>query len=214
MDIELTKYEHACLLINKAGNKLLIDPGCYGRLPDDLDGIGAVVITHEHPDHFDLSQIRSVLESNPDLAIFSTQSVASILESSRINCQAVSSETIDSGRFRLHFNEVEHSIIYRTSPCRNLSVGVDDFLYYPGDSFFDDGRQYELLALPASGPWFSLSQAIDLANSCQVSQIFATHDIHISQTGYQSFQDWIGRYMATDKSLIRPEIGQALGFRL
>ncbi len=35
--MEITKYEHACLLINKNGARLLIDPGNYTNLPAKLE---------------------------------------------------------------------------------------------------------------------------------------------------------------------------------
>ncbi len=51
--MKLTKYEHACVFLeNDDGDKVVIDPGIFTNLPGDLSRIVAIVITHEHPDHF------------------------------------------------------------------------------------------------------------------------------------------------------------------
>ena len=211
--MEITKYEHACLLINKNGTRLLIDPGNYTNLPAKLEGIDIVVITHEHFDHLDIPNLRKVLEQNPQAEIFSTEHAAAALSKEGINCQAVKNRlTTNSKGFELHFEEVEHSIIYGVSPCRNLSIGVGDFLYYPGDSFANDGRKYELLALPASGPWFNMAEAIDLAKGFDARYIFATHDIHASKRGYESFYSWVGRLAGKSNEMIRLAVGESRNF--
>ena len=211
--MKISKYEHACLLINKDGVGLLIDPGSYTNLPAKLEGIATVVITHEHLDHLDIPNLRKVLEQNPKAEIFSTEHVTASLREEEINCQAVKGRlATNSGGFELHFEEVDHSIIYGVSSCRNLSVGVGDFLYYPGDSFANDGRKYELLALPASGPWFNMAEAIDLAKSFNARYIFATHDIHASERGYDSFYSWVGRHIGESRELIRLGVGESRDF--
>ena len=120
--------------------------------------------------------------------------------------------TVTASGFELYFKEVDHSIIYGTSSCRNLTVGVDNFLYYPGDSFANDGRKYEVLALPASGPWFNMAEAIDLAKSFSARYIFATHDIHASQRGYDSFYSWVGRHVGENREMVRLAVGESRDF--
>ena len=78
--MEITKYEHACLLINKNGARLLIDPGNYTNLPAKLEGIDIVVITHEHFDHLDIPNLRKVLELIPQDEIFSRRTCCSCLD--------------------------------------------------------------------------------------------------------------------------------------
>ena len=59
--MKVTKYEHATLLIERADDLLVIDPGSF-LTPPDFHGTVAVVITHEHADHWTPEQLRRVLE--------------------------------------------------------------------------------------------------------------------------------------------------------
>ena len=48
--MRITKFEHAALRIQQGDDTLLIDPGSFTAPLNDLSGLVAVVITHEHPD--------------------------------------------------------------------------------------------------------------------------------------------------------------------
>ena len=51
MSTRLTRWGHACIRLDRGGDRLVIDPGVFSDLPGALDGVGAVLVTHEHPDH-------------------------------------------------------------------------------------------------------------------------------------------------------------------
>ncbi len=48
--MQLTKLGHACVRLEKDGAVLVIDPGAWSG-DDAIGGAGAVLVTHEHPDH-------------------------------------------------------------------------------------------------------------------------------------------------------------------
>ena len=50
--MQLVKREHACLVLTQSGDTLVVDPGSFTLPLDDLRGVVAIVITHEHPDHW------------------------------------------------------------------------------------------------------------------------------------------------------------------
>ncbi|MBP9852831.1 MAG: L-ascorbate metabolism protein UlaG, beta-lactamase superfamily [Patescibacteria group bacterium] len=60
---------------------------------------------------------------------------------------------------------------------------VDDFLYYPSNSYILTERQVQILALPTSGPRHKLSESVDLANTIRLQQILATHNGLYDNTG-------------------------------
>lgn len=79
--MRITKFTHACVRIEHAGTTVVLDPGGFTG-PDAVDGADAVLITHEHFDHYDPANLRAcdapihtiadvaakIAEDAPDLA--------------------------------------------------------------------------------------------------------------------------------------------------
>ncbi|WIB35217.1 MBL fold metallo-hydrolase [Curtobacterium sp. MCJR17_043] len=74
----VTKLEHACLVVEEDGARLVIDPGAFTR-PVEVTGVVAVVVTHEHPDHGTAEQVAGILERNPGIPVFGPAGVATAL---------------------------------------------------------------------------------------------------------------------------------------
>ena len=49
--MRITKFGHACIRLEHDGKVVVVDPGMFTD-PEAVDGADAVVITHEHPDHY------------------------------------------------------------------------------------------------------------------------------------------------------------------
>src|SRR5687768_8186705 len=49
--MRFTKFGHACVRLEHDGATLVIDPGTWTER-EAVDGATAVLITHEHPDHY------------------------------------------------------------------------------------------------------------------------------------------------------------------
>ncbi len=75
--MRITKHEHAALRLEHDGQTLLIDPGTFTAPLDGLSGVVAVVITHEHPDHWTAAHLQQILQEVPGIPILSTAGVAS-----------------------------------------------------------------------------------------------------------------------------------------
>jgi len=199
--MKLTKYGHACLLIeNDAGQRLLIDPGSFTELPPDLSNIEAIVVTEEHLDHFNAQNLEAVATVNPDLQILTTQAVCGELSATALTYRAVmQSITLEAGGFKLQLTPTDHAPIYKVSPCQSIAVQVDDFLYYPSDTYLPTRNTVEVLALPTSGPWHKVSEAIDLANQVSSPKIVATHNGLYNNTGNTVTNSFINNNL-TDKT--------------
>ena len=74
--MNVTKYEHACLVLEHEDERLVIDPGNFTRPLPALDKVTAIVITHQHPDHWSDDQLARIRENNPDAPIFGPAGVA------------------------------------------------------------------------------------------------------------------------------------------
>src|SRR5690349_13948199 len=64
--MRVTKFEHAALRIDKEGSSLLIDPGSFTLPLAELASVVAVVLTHEHPDHWTPEHLDRIRASVPD----------------------------------------------------------------------------------------------------------------------------------------------------
>lgn len=182
--MKLTKYEHACLVIEKDGASLVVDPGVYTHDFIAPDHIAAIIITHEHPDHFDEKLIHALLEANPKATIIAHESISGKF-TNYTNVAAKVGELYTIGPFTLQFFGGQHASIGETIPVPpNLGVLIDSRLYYPGDSFtIPGGVQVRELALPASAPWLKISESMAFLAQIHPEFAFPTHDAILSPEG-------------------------------
>jgi len=82
--MKITKYEHACMVAEEAGKKLVIDPGEFTPDFGDATDVAAVVITHVHGDHFSKEHLQTIIDKNPDVQLFTTAEVAEALPDAKI----------------------------------------------------------------------------------------------------------------------------------
>lgn len=182
--MRITKYEHAALRVDEANATLLIDPGSFTTPPDDLSGIVAVVITHEHPDHWTSSHLDRVLRAAPGTPIFSTAGVAAAAPGYEITVVSPGDE-VTVGGFTLQFFGGRHAVIHESMPVvDNLAVLVNDELYYPGDSYaIPEGIEVRTLAAPLGAPWLKIGEAMDFVLAVAPRRCFGTHDMTLSTVG-------------------------------
>ena len=70
--MELTKYGHACVVVSDGERRLVIDPGAFTDAAA-LEGASAVLVTHEHPDHFVPDRLRAALDADPALEVWTNE---------------------------------------------------------------------------------------------------------------------------------------------
>ncbi|WP_309064473.1 MBL fold metallo-hydrolase [Microbacterium sp.] len=182
--MRVTKYEHAALRAERAGESLLIDPGSFTTPPDDLADVVAVMITHEHPDHWTPAHLDRILRESPDVAVFAPRSVVDLASGYPITPVAPG-EAVAAGSFSLRFFGGEHQIIHSSLPrIANVGVLVDDELYYPGDSYaVPEDVEVGTLAAPLGAPWLRIGDAMDFVLAVKPRRAFGTHDMTLSTIG-------------------------------
>jgi L-ascorbate metabolism protein UlaG (beta-lactamase superfamily) len=181
--MKLTKYEHACFTVEKDGQVLVVDPG--GLSPDFIapENVVAVIVTHEHFDHYDHEQLATIIDKNQDAIILAPTTVVAMLEALPGRTVAPG-ESITVGPFGIDFFGGQHATIHAgLPPIANLGVLINGLLYYPGDSFTLPGVPVDTLALPASAPWMKISEAIDFLSLVKPRLAFPTHDAILSEAG-------------------------------
>ena len=202
--MQLTKREHACLVIEKAGARLVIDPGSFTLPVDDALGVVAIVITHEHGDHWTTEQIARIREKNPDARIFGPAGVATAVAHAATDVVAgfvvetvAHGDTIEVEPFTLAFFGSAHAIIHESiAVIDNVGVLVNDSVYYPGDSYTLPDRPVEVLAAPIGAPWLKLGDVMDFVIAVAPKNTVPVHEMVLSVIGKQLAHELVGRAAA------------------
>jgi len=181
--MRLTKLEHACLLLEEAGKTLIIDPGSFTTPLVGTSNVVAIVITHEHADHWTGDQLSRIIERNPDVRIFGPAGVAAA--ASEFDIAVVhGGDEIEAEPFTLKFFGEKHAVIHRSLPIvDNVGVLVNDVLYYAGDSFTVPDVTVDTLAVPAGAPWLKISETMDYVEAVKPRRSFPTHEMVLSVAG-------------------------------
>lgn len=182
--MEVTKLEHAALRVGIGSSALIIDPGGFTLPLDDLDAVVAVVLTHEHPDHWSTDHLRRIREAAGDIPVFGPAGVAAAAGEHDITVMAPG-DTVTVEPFTLRFFGGEHAPIHDSVPIiDNVGVLVNDEFYYPGDSYaVPEGVEVQLLAAPLGAPWLKIHDAIEFVLEVAPRHAFGTHDMTLSQIG-------------------------------
>jgi L-ascorbate metabolism protein UlaG (beta-lactamase superfamily) len=144
----------------------------------------AIVITHEHGDHWTADQLNRILERSPAAKIYGPTGV--VLAATDFDIITVKNgDVIDAAPFSLRFFGETHAVIHSSIPVvDNVGVLVNDSLYYPGDSFtVPEGVEVDVLAAPVGAPWLKIGEAMDFVLAVRPRRAFATHEMVLSTAG-------------------------------
>jgi L-ascorbate metabolism protein UlaG (beta-lactamase superfamily) len=181
--MKLTKYEHACFTLEKNGQVLVVDPGSFTTDFVVPENVAAIVITHEHGDHFDPDMLAAIYSKNPSSLLLADQSVIKLLPD-HPGRAVRPGETVSVGEFRLEFFGGQHASIHSSlTSIANLGILIDERLYYPGDSFYVPDVAVDTLALPVTAPWLKIGEVMDFMVAVRPRAAFPTHDAIASKIG-------------------------------
>jgi L-ascorbate metabolism protein UlaG (beta-lactamase superfamily) len=182
--MRVTKFEHATVTLVDAGRTLIIDPGSFTAPLGELESVVAVVLTHEHPDHWTPDHLDRILATAPGIPIYGPEGVAKAAAGYDITI-VHPGDVVEADPFRLEFFGGRHAVIHETIPVvDNVGVLVNDQFYYPGDSYaVPDGRDVKLLASPVGAPWLKIGEAMDFVLAVAPRRVFGTHDMTLSVAG-------------------------------
>lgn len=170
--MQITHFGHACVLLDTGSARILIDPGMYSTGFETLTDLTAVLVTHEHFDHIDADRVAAL--GVPVYAPFGAY-------------QPVKpGDRLELGGSRIDVIGGEHAVIHADIPViTNVGYVVDDgAFYHPGDSFVVPSQPVDVLALPTSGPWLKLGEAVDYLRAVKPRTAGPIHEGALSNPAF------------------------------
>lgn len=175
--MRLQKFRHSCLLVETADARLLFDPGVFSEGFEELEGLTAVLVTHQHPDHLDRDRLPRLLERNPQARLISDEGSGDVLRELGLDPAAVTAgDVLDLG-CDVQVGGGRHAEIHPDIPrISNVGYLVDGRLWHPGDALVAPDSDVEILALPVVAPWMKIAETIDFYRSVAPRTAVPIHD--------------------------------------
>lgn len=176
--MKITKYGHCCLLVEEAGARILIDPGALTEGKHPVEGIDALLITHEHFDHCHVPSVAAVLAGSPGCKVYTIAAVGELLQKEGALFELIAhGQSVEEKGVLIEAVGEKHAMIHPDIPQGgNVGFFIAQRFFYPGDALTRPGRSPEILALPVAAPWLKLAEAVEYARALKPQCCFPVHD--------------------------------------
>ncbi|MET0837881.1 MAG: MBL fold metallo-hydrolase [Marmoricola sp.] len=212
--MRITKFGHACVRLETGGQVVVLDPGVFTET-EAVDGASAVLITHEHPDHYSPDHLRRT-----DAPVFTIEAVAAKIReeapdvAERLTVVEPDQELEVAGVPTRVVGE-KHAVIHPELPHFDNSGYLLEAdgrsVYHPGDSLTLPPTDVDVLLLPVSAPWLKVSECIDFGRDVGAPQALAIHDKIYSELGLGVIDGHLQRFLGErDVEYVRLEPGADL----
>lgn len=192
--MRITKFGHACVRLEHAGQRIVIDPGVFTEAVA-VEGADVVLITHEHADHYSPDNLRATTA-----AIYTIEAVAAQIRADAPDLTdrltvVTPGDVLDLG-VPVEVVGEKHAVIHPDYPRFDnsgylLTLGTER-VYHPGDALTGPGVPVDVLLAPVSAPWLTVGDAVDFVRSVGAPRNLGIHDRVYSEVGLAM----VGSHMA------------------
>ena len=181
--MKISKYLHSCLVFEEKGYKLLIDPGKFSFAeglvkPEQFADVRSIIITHIHPDHLDIENLRIIAQLS-GASILTNKQVGEKLTETNIPFELLCNGIQQLGPFKLETFTVQHQLIMDNPLPQMTGLLINDKVLHPVDSLDESLLKYkdvELLLMVTMAPFATEPQIAAFADKLQPKQILPVHD--------------------------------------
>ncbi|WP_406185656.1 MBL fold metallo-hydrolase [Streptomyces sp. NBC_01006] len=198
--MKLTKRLHSCVQLEKDGRVLVIDPGVFSE-PDAGLGADVLLVTHEHPDHFDEGRLRAALDADPAAELWTLRSVAERLAPAypgRVHTVG-HGDAFSAAGFEVQVHGELHAVIHPDIPrVTNVGYLVEGSLFHPGDALTVPEAPVDTLMLPVHAPWNKIAEVIDYLREVKPRRAIDIHDAYLSDIARPIYDNVLAALGGTD----------------
>jgi L-ascorbate metabolism protein UlaG (beta-lactamase superfamily) len=174
MTMKVTKYPQSCLLLEKEGKRIVIDPGNFFAAKytlKDLGELSAVIYTHRHSDHADVAVFENIKQAS--IPSYGNADVCAVLGQEIV--QVVSGNEFEVAGFTIMPHDIEHFKVDPVmGPPQNTGYIIDGTFFHPGDGHENNGVKVDDFAVPIAGP-FDYEHVIEFIRSVGAKRVIPIH---------------------------------------
>ena len=197
--MRLTRWSHSCVVLEAEGRKLVIDPGGWSE-PRALNGVDAVLVTHEHGDHVDTDRVRA-----SGLPVWAPRGA---------DLDGLAFTPVDPGQslsiegFEVAAVGGRHAAIVRGQEvCANVGyvIAADgETVYHPGDALTVPDVTVTTLLVPMQASWLKTEEAIGFLRAVRPDRAVGIHDGQVNDRARDSINHWLSTEGGADYHWLAP----------
>ncbi|MCA1782500.1 MAG: MBL fold metallo-hydrolase [Dermatophilaceae bacterium] len=186
--MRLTHLGHACVLVEIADQRILIDPGAFAGDFLGLRDLDAILVTHQHPDHLDTVRLPELVRANGEVPIWCDPQSAGVLEGLGLEASAHDGGAVALGEVEIQPVGEVHALIHDDIP-RIANVGVrlsapgEPTFFHPGDALDAEPGEVDVLAFPLNAPWQRSREMTGFLRRLAAPHAVPIHDALLSTIG-------------------------------
>ncbi|GAC1391886.1 MAG: hypothetical protein NVS4B11_17180 [Ktedonobacteraceae bacterium] len=169
-----------------------------------------VIITHQHPDHVDVSALKDILAQSGAKVITNTEGKAAFAKE-QIEVLVLEEGNYQTKNFTIRALPAAHEEILSSTLPQNTAYVINDTFLNPGDSFtslMSPLKGIKALALPSMAPWTTELAVAQFAEMIAPQMLIPVHDGYAKdfflKQRYENYQKYFSARGITFQSMSNP----------